>query len=77
MAKKGISRDFAKGLRSENPPEIERVFFCDHCCVEFQIRIEPGKELNAIIRHYPDSIEWLRSIDEAMCPHCGWACESR
>ena len=47
----------------------ERQFSCYTCSVDFEIKVEPLHDDEAVFKEYPKSVEWLNEV--MACPVCG------
>ncbi len=54
----------------------EKYFYCEHCMVEFCIKVEPTMSDEEVQRQAQESIKWLNG-EEMVCPVCEKTLEER
>ena len=49
--------------------ERAKEFSCSVCMVDFEIKVEPSYDDEAVFAQYPKSVSWLNEV--MACPVCG------
>lgn len=51
----------------------EARFSCPKCLVSFDVNVESDKPLDVVVKEFPSSMAWMRSLcsGEGSCPVCG------
>ena len=53
-----------------------RVYYCEHCMVYFELKVEPGKSRGELEGGYKSSLDWLAKLPKIVaCPNCEKDCE--